>query len=67
MSIETTAEQDSLFPEVSIGEPPMPPSNLVFDDGEPVETNRHRIATNVLIRSVQQALAARSKGIQQNR
>lgn len=60
MSIETTAEQGSLFPEVSIGEPPMPPSNLVFDDGEPLETNRHRIAMNVLIRSIQQALAGRS-------
>jgi hypothetical protein len=24
-------------------QPPMPPSDLIFDDGEPLETNRHRI------------------------
>jgi Uma2 family endonuclease len=39
---------------------PMPPTDLIFDDGEPLETNRHRIAMNVLIRSVQQALTDRS-------
>jgi Uma2 family endonuclease len=39
--------------------PPEPPTDLVFDDGEPLETNRHRIAMNVLIRSVQQALSDR--------
>jgi len=36
-------------------EPPMPPTDLIFDDGEPLETNRHRIAMNTLIRSLQQA------------
>lgn len=41
-------------------QPPAPPSNLIFDDGEPLETNRHRIAMNALIRSAQQALAGRS-------
>ena len=35
-------------------EPPMPPTDLIFDDGEPLETNRHRIAMNTLIRSQQQ-------------
>jgi Uma2 family endonuclease len=40
-------------------EPPMPPTNLIFDDGEPLETNRHRIAMSVLIRSTHQALANR--------
>ncbi|RCJ28972.1 hypothetical protein A6770_00825 [Nostoc minutum NIES-26] len=35
--------------------PPMPPTDLIFDDGEPLESNRHRIAMNVLIRSLQQA------------
>jgi len=39
--------------------PPMPPTDLIFDDGEPLETNRHRIAMNVLIRSIHQALANR--------
>jgi Uma2 family endonuclease len=37
----------------------MPPTDLIFDDGEPLETNRHRIAMNVLIRSMHQAKAYR--------
>lgn len=41
-------------------EPPMPPTDLIFDDGEPLESNRHRIAMNVLIRSLQQAWADRN-------
>jgi Uma2 family endonuclease len=36
-------------------QPPMPPTDLIFDDGEPLETNRHRTAMNVLIRSWQHA------------
>jgi Uma2 family endonuclease len=40
--------------------PPEPPTDLIFDDGEPLETNRHRIAMNVLIRSVQKALGDRN-------
>jgi len=34
--------------------PDLPPSSdeLIFDDGEPLESNRHRIAMNVLIRSL---------------
>ena len=36
-------------------EPPMPSTDLIFDDGEPLKTNRHRIAMNTLIRSLQQA------------
>ncbi|MGF1602469.1 MAG: hypothetical protein ACFCU8_10705 [Thermosynechococcaceae cyanobacterium] len=31
--------------------PPMPPTDLSFDDGEPLETNQHRVAMNILIRS----------------
>jgi Uma2 family endonuclease len=34
--------------------PPMPPTDLIFDDGEPLETNQHRVGMNVLIRSYQQ-------------
>ncbi|WP_309229528.1 Uma2 family endonuclease [Oscillatoria sp. FACHB-1407] len=34
--------------------PPAPPTPLIFDDEEPLETNRHRIAMNVLIRSLKQ-------------
>lgn len=40
--------------------PPMPPTDLIFDDGEPLETNRHRIAMNTLIRSLQQVWADRN-------
>lgn len=40
-------------------EAPYPPTDLIFDDGEPLESNRHRIAMNVLIRSAQQALLSR--------
>ncbi|MFQ4143520.1 Uma2 family endonuclease [Chlorogloeopsis sp. ULAP02] len=39
---------------------PTPPQDLIFDDGEPLETNRHRIAMNILIRSLQQAWANRN-------
>lgn len=35
-------------------EHPTPPTDLIFDDGEPLESNRHRIAMNVLIESLQQ-------------
>lgn len=41
-------------------EPDPPPTDLIFDDGEPLESNRHRIGMNVLIRSVQQAFADRT-------
>jgi len=35
-----------------------PPTDLIFDDGEPAESNRHRIAMNALIRSMLVAFAA---------
>jgi Uma2 family endonuclease len=38
----------------------MPPTDLIFDDGEPLETNRHRIAMNVLIRSLDLAYRDRN-------
>jgi Uma2 family endonuclease len=38
----------------------LPPTNLPFDDGEPLGTNRHRIAMNVLIRSLKQAWSDRN-------
>ncbi|MBW4669445.1 MAG: Uma2 family endonuclease [Cyanomargarita calcarea GSE-NOS-MK-12-04C] len=40
--------------------PPMPPTDLIFDDGEPLESNRHRIAMNTLIRSLQEAWSERN-------
>ncbi|WP_204106813.1 MULTISPECIES: Uma2 family endonuclease [Spirulina sp. CCY15215] len=36
-----------------------PPTDLPYDDGEPLESNRHRIAMNVLIDSIQQAYQGR--------
>ena len=41
-------------------QPPMPPTDLIFDDGEPLESNRHRIAMNTLIRSLLQLWADRN-------
>ena len=41
-------------------QPPLPPDNLIFDDGEPLESNRHRIAMNLLIRSLPQAMGDRN-------
>jgi len=61
MSIETKTELEEL-PDVqeTIWSPPSPPADLVFDDGKPLETNRHRIAMNVLIDSALSALAERA-------
>ena len=39
--------------------PSPPPTNLIFDDGEPLESNRHRIAINVLIESIHEAYRGR--------
>jgi Uma2 family endonuclease len=40
-------------------QPPMPPTDLIFDDGEPLESNRHRVAMNLLIRSLKHHWAQR--------
>ena len=37
----------------------LPPTELIYDDGVPMESNRHRIAMNALIRSVNVALTGR--------
>jgi Uma2 family endonuclease len=60
MSPETTVAPINQTQEVVDWQPTMPPTDLIFDDGEPLESNRHRITMNVLIRSVQQALAQRN-------
>jgi Uma2 family endonuclease len=59
MSIEATQEIISSEP-IADWEPPMPPTDLIFDDGEPLESNRHRIAMNALIRSMLVARAERT-------
>ena len=61
MAIETNKEAKSQSVWVEdVWEPPMPPTDLIFDDGEPLESNRHRIAMNTLIRSLQQAWCDRN-------
>ena len=59
MSVELTANTSPETATETDWEPPMPPTDLIFDDGEPLESNRHRIAMNVLIRSLQQAWSER--------
>lgn len=54
MTLEVTQE---ILPDWEF---PQPPTDLIFDDGEPLASNRHRIAMNVLIRSLQQAWSDRS-------
>lgn len=60
--MSTEAKKETISPTVDNWdwEPPMPPTDLIFDDGEPLKSNRHRIAMNVLIRSLQQAWADRN-------
>jgi Uma2 family endonuclease len=41
-------------------QPPMPPTDLIFDDGEPLESSRHRVVMNLLIRSLKHHWAQRN-------
>lgn len=41
-------------------QPPMPPTDLIFDDGEPLESSRHRVTMNALIRSYRHHCAGRN-------
>lgn len=59
MSAELTRETPIQTQAAEEWTPPMPPTDLIFDDGEPLESNRHRIAMNVLIDSVHQVFARR--------
>jgi len=47
----TTAQTPDTAPWV----PELPPTDLPYDDGEPLESNRHRIGMNVLIEGLEQA------------
>jgi Uma2 family endonuclease len=60
MTLEIKLESTPQTPSVVDWEPPMPPTDLIFDDGVPLESNRHRIAMNALIRSMLIALANRN-------
>jgi Uma2 family endonuclease len=56
MSVEATSKfisEAEIFE--AFCEEHQPPTDLIFDDGEPLETKRHRIAMNVLIRSLEHA------------
>ena len=59
MSTDITAPQSSAVAPLLDWAAPEPPTGLVYEDGEPLETPRHRIAMNLLICSVQQALRDR--------
>lgn len=58
MSTEATTTQSPVQP-VTNWEHPTPPTDLIFDDGVPLESNRHRIAMNLLIESALSALGDR--------
>lgn len=53
----TTETTDQIW--VEDWQPPTPPTNLIFDDGEPLESNRHRIAMTTLIQSLKQQWSQR--------
>jgi Uma2 family endonuclease len=57
METKTTINQEK---ESDVWTPPLPPQDLIFDDGEPMESNRHRIAMNTLIHSLQQYWSERN-------
>jgi Uma2 family endonuclease len=60
MSVEIATQVEVGSSEILLDwQPPSPPTDLIFDDGEPLETNRHRNAMNVLIRSLKQGWSDR--------
>jgi Uma2 family endonuclease len=60
MTPESTKTSPTEVTENLDWQPPMPPTDLIFDDGEPLESNRHRVAMNVLIRSLKHHWAQRN-------
>ncbi|MBC8124017.1 MAG: Uma2 family endonuclease [Gemmatimonadaceae bacterium] len=50
-----SSDAQSLYPVAPAWEVPMPPTDLIFDDGVPLESKRHRTAMNTLIRSLDHA------------
>ena len=52
MTIAREQETSRQSPELVGWEIPLPPTDLIFDDGEPMESNRHRINMNALIRAI---------------
>ena len=60
MSVETTKVYSNPTDDSLEWQPPMPPTDLIFDDGEPLESNRHRVAMNLLICSLKHYWAERT-------
>lgn len=50
------SEDMELSEEYILSPEELPPTDLIYDDGEPMETNHHRIAMNILIDSVEHFL-----------
>ena len=62
MPVELTREQEHQEANLQVSEewrPELPPTDLIYDDGEPLESNRHRIAMNALIEAVTLAYQGR--------
>ncbi|MDB9311885.1 hypothetical protein PN462_02135 [Spirulina sp. CS-785/01] len=59
MSSQFVGQTPSDHPTIEEETPPLPPTDLPYDDGEPLESNRDRIAMNVLIDSLHQAYQGR--------
>ncbi|MBP0020021.1 MAG: Uma2 family endonuclease [Cyanobacteria bacterium SBLK] len=59
MSVQITREPIPQETAIVDEMPVLPPSDLPYDDGEPLESNRHRIAMNVLIDSLHQIYQGR--------
>ncbi len=57
MSIELTTDlttESTQTSAIADWQPPEPPTDLIFDDGIPLENYRHRLAMNLLIDSIEQ-------------
>jgi Uma2 family endonuclease len=60
MSVQLIDEQQPQTETLEEEAIPLPPTDLPYDDGEPLESNRHRIGMNVLIASLHQAYQGRN-------
>ncbi|MDB9518068.1 Uma2 family endonuclease [Roseofilum reptotaenium CS-1145] len=60
MSVQLIDEQQPQTETLEEEVIPLPPTDLPYDDGEPLESNRHRIGMNVLISSLHQAYQGRN-------
>lgn len=54
MTTVIATESKEITPQIEL-----PPTELIYDDGEPMESNRHRIAMNLLINTIEQEFVER--------